>query len=87
MKVWITTHALTSGIRVIDAELGSGENTVFWKNEGAWGMSSAYGEGKNWHRSEDSALKRAENMRKNKIVSLRLALSKYEKMRFVAEKT
>ena len=41
-----------------------------------------HGEGKDWHRTRESAIKRAEAMRKKKIISLRRQLAKFQKMTF-----
>lgn len=75
--IWITKYALTSGIEKVEAEISASGETAFW---GPFG--SAYGEGKNWHRTEEEAKIRAEEMRKRKIASLKKSLVKLEKAGF-----
>ena len=78
MKVWITKYALTDGIIEEEAKLCS-EDMI--KVEGRY-FSYFHSEGKEWHRTEEAAKARAEEMRKKKIASLQKQLKKYEKMRF-----
>lgn len=72
--VWISKYALSKG--VFDAYLEI-------HNDMACKWSEYYhGEGREWHRTKESALKRAEEMRVKKIASLRKQIEKLEKMRF-----
>mgnify|MGYP005759151723 CR=1 FL=1 len=81
MKVWITKYALTQGIFEIEAEeCGMGFPGMIQTKEEH--PSHCHEEGKDWHRSKDSAVKRAEEMRQKKISSLRKKLEKLEKMKF-----
>ena len=81
MKVWITKYALTQGIFEIEAEeCGMGFPGMIQPKEEH--PSHCHEEGKDWHRSKDSAVKRAEEMRQKKISSLRKKLEKLEKMKF-----
>lgn len=79
IKAWITKYALTEGIEVVDAEVCHDINS---------GMISygrgLYAHGKDWHRTPEAALARAEEMRKAKIVSLRKSIEKMERMTFNA---
>lgn len=78
MKVYITRSALSAGIYEIGVkDLGLG--TV--KSLGNY-PRLFHGEGKDWHKTRESALKRAEIMRLHKIKSLRSQLEKLEKMEF-----
>ena len=79
MKVWITKYALTKGILEIECvkigdagvrEVGNSFPTYY------------HGEGNEWHRTKESAIKKAEEMRQKKIESLKKQIEKLEKMRF-----
>ena len=81
---WISKYALTEGVFSIDLNepepdqpsLISSNGTV----DGRWHMY--HGEGREWHRTEDAAKTRAEDMRVAKIVSLKKQISKLEKLTF-----
>lgn len=77
MKAWITKHALTKGIYEMEVKSMS-EGSVYGK---AWN-EAYHGEGKEWHRTYDSAVATAEEMRKRKITSLKNQIAKLEKMEF-----
>ena len=79
-KVWITKYALTMGVFSVDAKISN--SMVYWRDVGSGHNSYAHGEGRDWHRTESAALKRAEDMRKRKIESLRRSIKKFEKMTF-----
>ena len=82
MKVWITKYALTSGITEHDAKLSSEDNSVrYEKGQYTYGQY-AYIEGKEWHRSYENALLRAEVMRIKKIESLKKSIAMLEAMSF-----
>lgn len=84
IKVWITKYALTEGIQLVDAEVsGNSPSMVSYGNVG-YGSQYAHGEGKDWHRTPESAMRRAEEMRKKKIASMRKSMAKLEVMTFVA---
>lgn len=85
MRVWITKYALTSGIIVREVEQKG--DMVSWKETNEYGMSFAHREGRDWHRSEDAALQRAERMRRDKIASLHKSIAKFECMRFAPKAT
>jgi hypothetical protein len=76
MKVYVTKYALTTGIMEVDAELFANGNAVKWGEY----FQAAHGEGKDWHRTRESALKRCELMRARKIKTLRESIAKLEKM-------
>ena len=76
MKVWITKYALTSGITRHDAELCDHRMVKYGT------MQFAHVEGKEWHRSYENALLRAEVMRIKKIESLKKSIAMLEAMRF-----
>lgn len=79
MKVWITKYALTKGVTEKNVDI-CGDGMV---NESD-NRSPVYyhGEGKDWHRTKESALAKAEEMRKKRIASLRKQIEKLEKLRF-----
>ena len=79
MKVWVTKYALTSGIEERDAEPSSDHpNMISWAT-GGW---RSYAHGKDWHKTREAAIERAEIMRKAKIASLRKSLANFEKLKF-----
>ena len=77
MKIYSTKYALTKASK--STKPGS-VVTVFV----SVGQYNNYldGEGREWHRTRESAVARAEVMRKAKIESLRKSLAKFEAMRF-----
>lgn len=76
---FLTSHALTDGIVECDLRfLGNGMVEAGYK------MYSIYAhvEGRDWHRTLDGAIKRAEVMKSKKILSLKKSLEKMESMEF-----
>ena len=57
-----------------------GNGGMFCYGKSSYGGQTAHGEGKDWHRTKESAVKRAENMRAAKIASMRKSIAKLEKM-------
>lgn len=84
IKVWITKYALTEGIQFVDAEVSDCASSMVSYGNVGYGSQYAHGEGKDWHRTPESALKRAEEMRKKKIASMSNSMKKLEAMKFVA---
>jgi len=81
IKAWITKYVLTEGIKVVDAEVcGDGKMIAY----GNVGYGSQYAHGKDWHRTPEAALARAEEVRKAKIASLKKSIAKFEVMIFTA---
>lgn len=78
MKVWITKYALSQGIKEIEVEQSKDFPDMV---SDKWN-ASYHGEGREWHRTFESAKMKAEDMRLNKIVSLNKQIQKYEKMKF-----
>lgn len=81
ITVWITKYALTTGImteQVEDPAQDYSPNMVCAKAIGL----SAYFHGKDWHRTREAAVARAEEMRKTKLVSLRMQIAKLENKTF-----
>ena len=87
MKVWITKYALTDGIEEIDSnQVKEFEITdmgyLYFRRNGKYSYTMAIYSQKDWHRTKESAIKKAEEMRQNKIVSLKKQIKKLEEMRF-----
>lgn len=82
MKVWVTVYALTTGImeRVIDP-VGGGVA----KDMEAPVPTYYHIQGRDWHRTREGAVARAEQMRLKKIASLRKQIAKLEALRFKEE--
>ena len=80
MKVFITKYALTAGIEVREVE----QDPVFAHMVTTPGnfRQSFFVEGKDWHRTWESALARAEVMRRAKIVSLEKSLTRMREKPF-----
>lgn len=78
MKVYITKYALTKGILEKESRQ-CGDGMIATRER-----FSAYfhGEGKDWHRTKENAIKRAEEMRMKKIESLKKQIEKLERMKF-----
>lgn len=80
MKVWITKYALTTGIFEIEADLCDSIGMI--KQRNAQWNTYYHGEGRDWHYSKESAIKRALKLRDNKISSLTLKIEKLNKLTF-----
>jgi len=79
MKVWITKYALTIGIEEVEADVSFSENMVAY---GGNSYSTQYAHGNDWHGTKEAAIKRAENMRQDKLISLQKSIEKMQKLRF-----
>ena len=82
MKIWNTKYALTKGILEHDVQERS-DGMVRIHTD--YSYTYLHGEGKDWHRTFESAQKRAEAMRVAKIASLRKSIKQLEAMRFDSE--
>lgn len=76
IKVYITKYALTQGIQEEEADTIHHTDTMV--SVGGW----TYYHGNDWHLELDAAKQRAEQMRINKIESVRKSLKKLENMTF-----
>ena len=85
-KVYITKYALTSGIFECEVKqcLNSVPNGSMVAELRPAGMLVVcyHGEGRDWHRTKESALEKAEEMRASKIASVKKALAKLERLKF-----
>lgn len=80
IQAWVTTYALSGVIKLVNAEvLGARSDMIRYGDH-----CFSHGEGRDWHRTPEAALARAEEMRKAKIASLRKSIAKLEKMTFTA---
>lgn len=77
---YVTVYALTEGIRKIKLRSTSVLGMVY--AAGVQYPMSYYGEGKDWHRTLESAVARANDMRGKKIASLRKSIEKMESLKF-----
>lgn len=87
MKVWITKYALSTGI--FEAEVNEPNSTtpgLIVAPGRVVGRFDQYfhGEGREWHRTPEAAVLKAEKMRAEKIASLRKSIAKLEKLKFEA---
>ena len=82
MKIWITKYALTTGIQEVDdAEISSASPSMI--SVPSLGVFATFhGEGREWHRTEDAAVERADLMRYKKIAALDKQIKKLEAIRF-----
>ena len=79
IKAWVTKYALTEGISLVDGEVCHGISSGML-SYGRYGTAH----GKDWHRTPEAAIARAEEMRKKKIASLRKSIAKMEALAFKA---
>jgi hypothetical protein len=84
MEIWVSKYALTKGIQRYDAEnIGGPTGMVKVIIPGI--VKTEYylhHEGKEWHRTREDAVKRAIEMRENKIESHRKVIKKLSNMNF-----
>ena len=81
IKVWITKYALTTGIMEKDVIVEEDLPAMVCDRSTPF-VSYYHGEGVEWHRTKESAINKAEEMRIKKIKSLRNQIIKLEKMSF-----
>lgn len=81
MKAFITKYALSSGITEQEVEyVGGATQMVSWKIDG-W-SNTAHHEGKDWTRTKDEAITRANFMRLKKIQSIKKQIKNLEALKF-----
>lgn len=78
MKVYITKYALSDGILEKDAEECDRFPGMIRTDDGA----HFHGEGKDWTRTKEAAVVRAQEMKSKKIKSLKKQIEKLERMKF-----
>jgi len=79
MKAYVTKYALTMGI--LELEVEDADDGMIKDTRGQF-PSYYHGEGKEWHRTREAAVKRAEVMRTKKIASIKKQLAKIENLEF-----
>jgi hypothetical protein len=78
ITAWVTKYALSkTGIEEVEGEVCHGTSSDMLR----YGQHGCV-HGNDWHSTREDAVKRAEQMRLNKIASLKKQLEKLEKMRF-----
>ena len=87
MKVWITKYALTQGIEEIDSnQVKEFEMTdtgyLCFRRNGKYSFAIEIYSQKEWYRTKESAIKKAEEMCQKKIASLKKQIEELEGMRF-----
>lgn len=82
MKVWLSKYALTRGIKEVEAKRCSDVDNDMIEIIGVPYADYYHGEGKEWHLTKESAIKKAEEMRINKIESLKKRIKKIENIKF-----
>jgi len=78
--VFITKYALTKGIEQYKVKKTYNNDSVL-RIDGGYHIYY-HGEGKEWHRTHESAVKKAKEIRKNKIILLKKQLEKIRKLKF-----
>jgi hypothetical protein len=81
MKIYVTKYALKMGIQELDADEITGSRA--WINSRQFG--TAFGNyfcGNDWHKTKAEAIARANQMRDQKIASLRKQIAQLEAMTF-----
>jgi hypothetical protein len=78
MKVWITKYALTKGIIEVDDAQNCNDASMIK----CLSIGYFHGEGKEWHRTKESAIAKAEEMRVKAIAAHLKGIAKLKKMRF-----
>lgn len=81
MKFYITKYALTDGIKEVEAPEPTDQETTLVLTGGRF-TQYAHVEGLEWHRTKESAKKRAEIMREKRIASHKKQIEKLSKLEF-----
>lgn len=79
MKVWITKYALTD--RILEKECEDCRNGAVKETENPF-PTFYHGEGEEWHKTKETAIAKAEEMRQKKIASLKKQIEKLERKKF-----
>lgn len=83
MKVWITKYALSTGIMEEEGETCDSINPNMLRVNGAGNNYRLFhGEGKDWHRSKEGAIHKANIMRLKKIRSLESQIVKFRNLNY-----
>lgn len=79
IKVFVTKYALTDGIKTVDVVVSDSYPEMV---TGPGLFEHYHGEGREWHRTMESAVAQAEKMRTRKIASMKKKLAKLENLKF-----
>lgn len=82
MKAFITKYCLTEGIQEVEDAQISEQFPTMMSVPSLGPFATFHGEGREWHRTRESALKNAEDRRLARIRSLKRKLAKLEVLRF-----
>jgi hypothetical protein len=82
MKAYLTKYCLTDGIQEVDDAEIDERNPSLLSVKSLGAFAYFHGEGREWHRTRESALKNAEDRRLARIRSLKRKLDKLEVLRF-----
>ena len=84
MKVFVTPNSvLTTGIRELEVtESDTVSGMVMAEGAGAWNQEYFHKIGRDWHKTREAAVKRAEEMRCKKIQSLQKQIAGLNDLRF-----
>lgn len=83
ITAFITKYALTSGIFVFTGTISrASPGMLHGRRSEEHYTEHFHGEGRDWHRTWESALARAEKMKEAKIASLNKSIRKIERMTF-----
>jgi hypothetical protein len=85
ITAWVTKYALTSGIQNVTGTVRHESCSKMFSYKGLNRDWMDVVHGKDWHRTPEAALERAEKMREAKIASLKKSLAKMEVMTFSVE--
>jgi len=82
-SVFITKYALTEGIRQVDVECCE-QNTDMkvCRSNGKWNTEYFHNEGRDWHKTFEGAKQKAEQMKENKIKSLKKSIDRINALSF-----
>lgn len=81
MKAWITKHAFTIGIVELEGEVSPQTPSLFVSGD-SLDRKYYHGEGRNWHRTREAAVTRANRILEMRLKSIKKQLSKLESMKF-----
>ena len=83
IRAWVTKYALSDGVYMVEGDVchETSSSMLKWTTRHG-GTSTTHG--KDWHRTPEQALARAEEMRIAKIESLKKSIKKMEALQFSA---
>lgn len=83
-KFWISKYALTMNVFEVEAEPADTCNDMLVvRPDGKIGHTQYYhGEGRDWHRTKEAAVARAEQIRIKKIASIHKQVKRIEGLKF-----